>query len=194
MVLNIDGKFKGKLTCAFKSDMSDLASFRQSIFKSLKIGTLMGPFYPKKKTFELKIYRGVMCHDYKKWCKIWREIVFSLQNWHEEFEEFWPKQWTISKFCNLMGYFWPKYITFELKKSIVDFCLIALKLMQNLKENWLVLSKMTWRIWQIFIYRLKNSDFILESKMTELNQNQNSKRPYRPDTVWKLYFTLKINE
>ena len=24
------------------------------------------------------------------------------------------------------------------------------RLMQNLKENWLVLSKMTWRIWQIF--------------------------------------------
>ena len=70
MVLNIDGKFKGKLTCAFKSDMSNLASFHQSIFKSLKIGALMGPFYPKKKTFELKIYRGVMCHDYKKLCKI----------------------------------------------------------------------------------------------------------------------------
>ena len=66
MVLNIDGKFKGKLTSAFKSDMSNLASFHQSIFKSLKIGALMGPFYPKKKTFELKTCRGVMCHDYKK--------------------------------------------------------------------------------------------------------------------------------
>ena len=30
---------------------------------------------------------------------------------------------------------------------------------------------------------LKNSDFILESKMTELNQNKNSKQPDRPDTV-----------
>ena len=26
-------------------------------------------------------------------------------------------------------------------------------------------------------HRLKNSDFILESKMAELNQNQNSKQP-----------------
>ena len=43
-------------------------------------------------------------------------------------------------------------------------------------------------------HRLKNSDFILESKMAELNQNKNSKQPDRPDAVWKLYFTLEINE
>ena len=30
---------------------------------------------------------------------------------------------------------------------------------------------------------LKNRDFILESKMTELNQNKNSKQPERPDAV-----------
>ena len=66
--------------------------------------------------------------------------------------------------------------------------------MQNLKENWLVLSKMKWRNWQIFILRLKNSDFILESKMAELNQNKNSKQLDRLDAVRKLYFTLKITE
>ena len=42
-------------------------------------------------------------------------------------------------------------------------------------------------------HRLRNSDFILESKMAELNQNKNSKQPDRPDVVWKLYFTLEIN-
>ena len=31
--------------------------------------------------------------------------------------------------------------------------------------------------------RPKNSTFILESKMVELNQNQNSKQPDQPDTV-----------
>ena len=45
--------------------------------------------------------------------------------------------------------------------------------MQNLKENWFVLSKMTWRICQIFVYRPQNNDFILGSKMAELNQNKN---------------------
>ena len=36
---------------------------------------------------------------------------------------------------------------------------------------------------KIFVYRLKNSNFILESKMVELNQNKTSKQPDRPDTV-----------
>ena len=29
--------------------------------------------------YELKIYRGVMCHDKEEWCKIWREIDLSVQ-------------------------------------------------------------------------------------------------------------------
>ena len=66
--------------------------------------------------------------------------------------------------------------------------------MKNLKEKWLGFSKLTWRIWQIFVDRLKNSDFIVESKKKELNQNQNSKQTDRPDAVWKLYFTLEISE
>ena len=44
------------------------------------------------------------------------------------------------------------------------------------------------------IERLKNRNFILESKMAELNQNKNSKQPDRPDAVWKLYFTMEISE
>ena len=58
-------------------------------------------------------------------------------------------------------------------------------LMQNLKENWLALSH---------FHRLKNSNFILKSKTAELNQNKNSKQPNRPDSEWKLHFTLEINE
>ena len=45
-----------------------------------------------------------------------------------------------------------------------------------------------------FAHRLKNSEFNLESKMAELNKNKNSKQPDRPDAVWKLYFTMEINE
>ena len=43
-------------------------------------------------------------------------------------------------------------------------------------------------------HRLKNSDFILESKLAELNQNKNLKQLDQPDAVRKLYFTLEINE
>ena len=67
--------------------------------------------------YELKIYRRAICHDNEKRCKNWRGIDFSLQNWHEEFDEFWFKHSKISKICTLMGCLWPKYVMFELKKN-----------------------------------------------------------------------------
>ena len=33
MALNVDAKFEGKLTCAFKNDMSNLTNFQQSTRK-----------------------------------------------------------------------------------------------------------------------------------------------------------------
>ena len=63
MALNIDEKFEEKITCAFKNGMRNLANFYQSMFGSLKIGTLMGSYYPKGKMYELKIYWRVLCHD-----------------------------------------------------------------------------------------------------------------------------------
>ena len=38
--------FEGKLTCAFKNHMRNLANFHEMMFKSLKIENLMGSFYP----------------------------------------------------------------------------------------------------------------------------------------------------
>ena len=57
-----------------------------------------------------------MCHDNEEWCKIWRGIDLSFQNWHEEFDEFWPEHLKVSKIFILMGSFWAKYILFKLKK------------------------------------------------------------------------------
>ena len=57
-----------------------------------------------------------MCHDSEEWCKIWRGIDLSFQNWHEEFDEFWPEHSKVSKILTLMGSFWTKYVMFELKK------------------------------------------------------------------------------
>ena len=66
-------------------------------------------------------------------------------------------------------------------------------MIQNLEKNWLVVSKLTWGIWQIFTV-WKIAIFNLESKIAELNLNKNSKQPDWPDAVWKLYFTLEINK
>ena len=62
MTLESDAKFKEKLTCGLQNDMRNLANFHQSK-KSLKIGTFIGSFCLKLKMYELKIYRGVMCHN-----------------------------------------------------------------------------------------------------------------------------------
>ena len=39
-------------------------------------------------------------------------------------------------------------------------------------------------------HRLKNSNFILESKMAEMNHRKNLKQLDRPDAMRKLHFTL----
>ena len=63
MTLNTDITSEGKLTCAFKNDMRNLANFHQSMFGSLKMEFWWGPFIQSRKMYELKIYRGVLCHD-----------------------------------------------------------------------------------------------------------------------------------
>ena len=40
----------------------------------------------------------------------------AFQNWHKEFNKFWPEHSKVSKISTLMGSFWAKYILFELKK------------------------------------------------------------------------------
>ena len=50
----IDVTFEGKLTCAFKNNTRNLVHFYQSMFGSLKIGTLMRSFYPTQKCMRLK--------------------------------------------------------------------------------------------------------------------------------------------
>ena len=59
--------------------------------ESLKIGTLVASFCLNSKIYQLKIYRGVVCHDNEEWCKSWEGIDLSVQNWHEKFDEFWPE-------------------------------------------------------------------------------------------------------
>ena len=110
---------------------------------------------------------------------IWRILSWAL----EKLKNFHFNGLLLTKVYNV----WAK----KIKRSSVR---LHWGLMQNLKENWLVLSKMTWRILQVFVHKLKNRDFILVSKMAELNKNENSKQPDQPNAVWKLYFTLEISE
>ena len=111
MALNIDAKFERKLTFAFKNDRRNLGNFHQKVSK---LGLWWDSFIQAK--YELKIYRGVICHGNKKRCKIGRGFDLPFQNWHEDFDELLPEHYKISKNCALMDCLWPKYIMFELKK------------------------------------------------------------------------------
>ena len=118
MELNIDETFEGKLTYAFKNDMSNLANFHQSsCSKVWKLAISWDPFgIQSSKKIELKIYRAVLCLDNEEWYKIWLGIDLSVQNWHEEFDKFWPEHSKIPKIYTLIGSFWRQYVMLELKK------------------------------------------------------------------------------
>ena len=57
-----------------------------------------------------------MCHDNEEWCKIWRASNLSLQNWHGQFDQFWPEHLKVSNTFVLMRSFWAKYVLFKIKK------------------------------------------------------------------------------
>ena len=82
--------------------------------ESLKLAYWWDPLIQSRKSVSLKSTEK--CHGNEEWCKIWRGIDFSFQNWHEEFDKFWPKHFKVSKIFILMCSFWAKYILFELKK------------------------------------------------------------------------------
>ena len=95
MTMKDYAKFEEELTCHFKVDMRNLTNFDSSISK---IFILMGSFWAKYILFELKNYRGVIFHKTEEKYKIWRGIDLSFQNWHKEFNKFWPEQSKVSKF------------------------------------------------------------------------------------------------
>ena len=82
MTLKGDVKFEKNLTCDLENDMRQMANFHQSTWKSQN-WDFDGILFD-----ELKIHRGFMCHDNEEWCKIWRGIDLSFQNWHEEFDKY----------------------------------------------------------------------------------------------------------
>ena len=84
--------------------------------KSLKTETLMDSFYSKWKMYDLKIYRGIICHENEKWIKIWRGIALSVQNWHEEFDKSLPKHSKISKIWTFKGLLLTKVYNVSAKK------------------------------------------------------------------------------
>ena len=60
MTLKSYAHFEEKLTCGLKQTIWQI--FTRAL-ESVKIETLMGSFYAKQTSYDVKICRGVMCHD-----------------------------------------------------------------------------------------------------------------------------------
>ena len=63
MTLKTDAKLGEYTDLQFGKLHKEYGKFSLEHWKNLKIGTLMGSFHPKQILYELRIYRGVMCHD-----------------------------------------------------------------------------------------------------------------------------------
>ena len=129
----------------------EFRKFSSEALESVKIGIFMRSFCPDEKIHELQFYRGVVSNDTEEWWKIWRGTLhfdLSFKNWHKEFDKFWLGNSKVSRTYTLMGWFWPKYIIFELKRyrgAIFHGTRVWCKIWRNT-----VVWKMTWGIWQNF--------------------------------------------
>ena len=69
-----------RIDLSFQNWHKQFDKFWLERWKVSKIYTLMGCFWLKYIMFEIKKYRGVIFHDTREWCKIWRKIW-----WYEIF-------------------------------------------------------------------------------------------------------------
>ena len=115
MTVKCHATFEEKLTCSLENNTRNLANFHQNTWKCQN-WDFDGILLSEVENVWVKNYRGVMCNGNEEWWKIWRGIDLSFQNWHKEFDKFWPELLKVTKICILMGCFWPKYAMFELKK------------------------------------------------------------------------------
>ena len=78
--------------------------------------------------------------------QFWRKTDFWFEKWHEKFGKFSPEHLKVSK----LGYWWDPLIQSRKCmswKSTEELCVMTMKNMQNMKRNWLVISKLIWGIW-----------------------------------------------
>ena len=132
MTRKSDAKFE-------KKDMRNLVNFHPTTQKS-KNFTSMGYFCPKYMRYELKKYRGVIFHDTEQWCKMcinpkpqkWREELGELSLEHSKSEKFFIDRLFLSKIYNVSA-----------TKFQRNYVSSHWRVMQNLKENLLVVWKIT---------------------------------------------------
>ena len=90
------------------------------------------------------------------WCNIWRKTDLCFQKWHVEFSKFSPEHVWKSKNWNFDGILLSKVENLWAQNLQGKFVSWQWRIMQNLKRNRLVSSKLTWGIWRILTRALEN--------------------------------------
>ena len=98
----------------FQNWHKEFEKFSPEHLKGSNSFTSMGFFWAKYILFKLKMYIRVIFHETEEGCKVWRGIDLSFQNWHKEFDKFWPEHSKVSLIFTLMGFFWAKCVLFKL--------------------------------------------------------------------------------
>ena len=96
-----------------------------------------------------KRYRRVFLHGPEYWCNIWRKTALCFQKFHEEFSKFSAQHVQKSKNRDFDGILLSKVENLWAQNLQGKFVWWQWRMIQNLKRNWLVSSKLTWGIWQI---------------------------------------------
>ena len=99
---------------SFQNWHKEFEKFSSEHLKVSNCFTLMGFFWAKYILFKLKMYIRVIFHETEEGCKVWRGIDLSFQNWHKEFDKFWPEHSKVSLIFTLMRFFWAKCVLFKL--------------------------------------------------------------------------------
>ena len=95
MKLKSDAKFEEKLICSFEADK--IWWILTWALEILKVCTLIGSFYVKYTTFDLKKYRRIIFHGTEEWRKIWRKTDLWFKKWREEYGKFSSEHLRVSK-------------------------------------------------------------------------------------------------
>ena len=147
MTLKRFANFEENWLVVWKKDLRNLPSFHQSTWKCQNLdGILLSKVE--------KLWPQNLQRSYMSWQ--WRIMPNLKRNWPVISKLTWGIQRILTQALENLKkllfnwLLWPKYI-FELRKVQRSYVWWHWRLMQNLKEKWLVLSQMTWGIWQICI-------------------------------------------
>ena len=80
-------------------------------------------------------------HNNEEGCKIWRKTDLWFEKWHQKFGKFSPELSKESKLRLIR-----KCKTLNFTEELCTYVSWQWKIMQNLKRNWLFISKLTWGI------------------------------------------------